>query len=1289
VVNRIGQQLGNYRLTRLLGRGGFAEVYLGEQVYLHTQAALKVLRVQLADEHVRNFLREAQTIAHLEHPHIVQVLDFGVQHGLPFLVMHYAPLGSLRHLHPQGTILPAQTIISYIKQVSSALQFAHEHKLVHRDVKPENMLMEQQGSLLLSDFGLAVVVQHSTRREQQKVVGTVAHMAPEQLLGEPCIARDQYALGIVVYEWLCGTPPFVGSRQEIAMQQMTATPPSLREKVPGISPAVELVLARALAKDPQQRFASIAQFAAALEEALLPHVAGYVSGPKATPAPRPLLQIGRYQQSPLVGREREREFLRQFVLETELRDSTLSAGQSTSTGSWTAPSRAPCVLLLGEIGIGKTRLAEEVSREAQQRGWSVVWSHTYVQERGIPYHLWTEVLRNSLKQGLWPDQERGLRAFLYQPLAALLPELADHLPPDAPPSVLSPEQEQLQLWETVLDLLRAMSEQAPLLIVLDDLQWADASSCELLRYLVRRLADVPLLIVGTWRENDLQATQPLHMLIGNLQREQVIATLRVPALTDAQIGTLVGHVPGPLIQYIQHQAAGNPFFAEELARISATEEMLQVGASGSAHRKKIALPMTITAVLEQRLSRLSSACQQLLSKGAVLGGSLPFSTLCLMMSDEGGVVDEDSLLTLIEEALAAGVLTEEGPGANIVYHFWHPLMMSHLYNNLSAVRRAQFHRQAAHALQTVYTAQEEEGAAIITHHLVQGGAPAEQITHYAELAGKRAYALSAYPDAERYYRLAIDYEWGPQIRPLEGRHEAIADEGRYARLLECLGECTRIQGKYEVARHFYTQVLEIHRRGYSSASLCTNAEEAQLQALFWCEIGMTWDSAGEYTSASECYKHGEQLLEEAGVVAGSAWANIRFEQSYLCWREGAYEEAFRLASEALTLFRAALQQQQFTTKDASHLTRLRRTLAGDPVNLGRTYALLGLLANTTGQATNALSYMNAALKIYEQYQCQREIAIVCCNLGDVYMRKAEHVQAKTFCLRSLSIAQRMGEIPSICISVVNLGSLAARSGNLAEAENLFKKGLSIAVQINDPVCLNQGNTALATTLRDQGRLTEAEYHLYRAICVGRKVSNIPCIGFALVELGNLRIAQVLTIADEQDETRIRLLKRARGTLHHALAFQELEAETRTEGRLALAQAELLLGEVEIAHQLILQALQEVRQYELLWQLARTQRLSGCVLAAQGEYEQGYQQFEQAMQQARACAMPVEYARTLLWYGLTLLRLELPGGERHQQGRSYLREAREVFIECQAALDLQLVERALISRSDTPTHELVV
>jgi serine/threonine protein kinase len=266
-VDYVGQQLGNYRILRLLGTGGFAEVYLGEHVRLNTNAAIKVLHARLAHKQMEAFLNEARTIAHLDHPNIVRVMEFDVQAGVPFLVMTYAPNGALRQRHPLGQKLALATIIPYVKQVTDALQYAHESKLIHRDIKPENILMGQRNETLLSDFGIATIAQTSHSDTGQNMAGTAAYMAPEQIQGHPRYASDQYSLGIVVYEWLAGERPFNGSFIETCTQQLYVPPPPLRAKVPELPPEVEQVVLKALAKDSHQRFPSVQAFAEALEQA--------------------------------------------------------------------------------------------------------------------------------------------------------------------------------------------------------------------------------------------------------------------------------------------------------------------------------------------------------------------------------------------------------------------------------------------------------------------------------------------------------------------------------------------------------------------------------------------------------------------------------------------------------------------------------------------------------------------------------------------------------------------------------------------------------------------------------------------------------------------------------------------------------------------------------------------------------------------------------------------------------------------------------------------------------------
>ncbi|TMC23062.1 MAG: TIR domain-containing protein [Chloroflexi bacterium] len=267
MIDRAGQYIGNYRLLRLLGQGGFAQVYLGEHRYLKSVAALKMLQHSLSEQKEQYFLEEAQTLVGLRHAHIVRVLDFAVERGMAVLVMDYIPKGTLRQRHPRGTRLPLDMTVEYVKQVACALQYAHNHHVIHRDVKPENILLDANDHLVLSDFGLALFAPAPDLLSTQALAGTIPYISPEQARGKPYFASDQYALGVLTYEWLAGVRPFEGSPWELIEQHLTATPPPLREYCPELPASVEQVVLRALAKDPQDRYVSVSAFAQALERA--------------------------------------------------------------------------------------------------------------------------------------------------------------------------------------------------------------------------------------------------------------------------------------------------------------------------------------------------------------------------------------------------------------------------------------------------------------------------------------------------------------------------------------------------------------------------------------------------------------------------------------------------------------------------------------------------------------------------------------------------------------------------------------------------------------------------------------------------------------------------------------------------------------------------------------------------------------------------------------------------------------------------------------------------------------
>ena len=267
-------KLGAYQLERRLGEGGMAQVYLARDVRLGREVAVKVLDRRLADRSGfrERFLREARVAAALDHPHIVPLYDFGEENGALYLVMPYVSGGSLQD-QLSRTPLPVSEVVTYGSQMTDALAYAHQRHLVHRDVKPANILIHSDGRLMLSDFGLAKIldsgIQPAVARNHPDA-GTPEYMAPEQIEGRTEARSDLYGLGVVLYLLMTGRLPFGGSSSNAVMEaHLYRLPESPRQLNPEVTPALDMVVMQALAKRPEDRFTTASEMGAALMAALV------------------------------------------------------------------------------------------------------------------------------------------------------------------------------------------------------------------------------------------------------------------------------------------------------------------------------------------------------------------------------------------------------------------------------------------------------------------------------------------------------------------------------------------------------------------------------------------------------------------------------------------------------------------------------------------------------------------------------------------------------------------------------------------------------------------------------------------------------------------------------------------------------------------------------------------------------------------------------------------------------------------------------------------------------------
>ena len=263
-----------YRIIDTLGEGGMANVYLAEDIILQRKVAVKILRLDLQNEPQTQarFQREALATSELSHPNIVSVLDVGTDHGLPYMVMEYVDGPDLKEYIRQNAPLDLHEVIRIMDQILSAVALAHKHNVIHRDLKPQNILMDKRGNIKIADFGIAVALNQSSVTQTNSVMGSVHYMSPEQTRGGLVTKQsDIYSLGIILYELITGTVPFNGDTPvSIALKHAQEPIPSIRKKDQSVPQALENVVLKATAKDPRDRYATAQAMQADLDSSLDP-----------------------------------------------------------------------------------------------------------------------------------------------------------------------------------------------------------------------------------------------------------------------------------------------------------------------------------------------------------------------------------------------------------------------------------------------------------------------------------------------------------------------------------------------------------------------------------------------------------------------------------------------------------------------------------------------------------------------------------------------------------------------------------------------------------------------------------------------------------------------------------------------------------------------------------------------------------------------------------------------------------------------------------------------------------
>src|SRR5262245_5441251 len=466
--------------------------------------------------------------------------------------------------------------------------------------------------------------------------------------------------------------------------------------------------------------------------------------------------------------------------------------------------RGGVVLVAGEPGIGKSELADRLGSEAARRGAEVLWGRSWEGEGAPPYWPWAQIIRAHLEAGAGADLA-SLFGAATPYVAQIVAELRDRLP-DLPAPPLDSEQARFRLFDAITTFLVRAAQARPLVLILDDIHWADKPSLLLLRFLAREMGGSRLLVVATYRDVEVSRGHPLAEVLPSLRQERTVERLLLRGLPEEDVRAMLvalrgENVPETLARAISRETEGNPFFVQEIVRHLVDEGVLGGEGAPWTRQSRLAdlrLPESVRDVIGRRLGRLSAACMQCLTAASVVGREFGLDAL-ERIADLG----EERLLEVLEEAVTARV-DEEVPQAIGRYRFAHALIRETLYEELRTLERVRRHHRVGEVLEALYARNHEPHLAELAHHFLEAlpGGDVAKAVDYATRAGDRANAQLAYEDA------AIHYERALQALELEGQ----PDERRRGELLLKLGEAQWSAGGFEKPKERMREAAAIAER---------------------------------------------------------------------------------------------------------------------------------------------------------------------------------------------------------------------------------------------------------------------------------------------------------------------------------------------------------------------------------------------------------------------------------------------------------------------------------------------
>lgn len=1055
----IGQTIAHYRILEQIGQGGMGVVYKAEDSRLQRIVALKFLPESLRMDPASRvqFLREARAASRLKHPNVLTIYTVEESDVGDFIAMEYAEGGTLRDR--VGT-LAVEQFITYMSQAAGALQAAHDQGIIHRDIKPDNLLIDAEGNVRISDFGLARMASDVSGAPADVAVGTAHYMSPEQVTGVHVDTRsDIFSLGVTFFELLAGRRPFEGDYVMSVLYAIANDPaPRLSEFVTSISEDVEAVIVRCLAKSRDDRYDSCRQLLddlSRLRTARPTKVIGIAS--TAQSESQPVAVEGR----PLIGRH------------AELEQITRRLHGAISGSGFT-------LFLTGESGVGKSRLAEAAIAGGREMGMGILMGRCLPQGGGLPFHPYTHALRNGLprlNEALVGPLEKRANA-LGIDLRNRMPILKSFLNMSGPVTVTNQE----QLWDSLLVLLRVISAERPVVLYLDDLQWADDDTLRFFGFVARSAPELPLLQIATYRavegtDERSMGSSNLASLVRQLHGDGFADLLEIARLSASDTlelaSELLGHsVDDPdLAETIVGRTDGNPLFIHELMQLIRQLDSRDIKSGGI----KALVPGRVRDIVAQRIEKLEpndrdllefASCETELFDSDVLGECLKVERLPL-------------LRRLQKLEIIHRLIRHDGSR----YRFDHPLIRDVIYTGILPELRVEYHRMISQILVGRHR-ESAEHASRIAHHLLASNQKRESVA-YLLRAAERARDLCANSEALRLYQELDDARTA-------GIALGVDDEIRLAigmgDVLFATGKTNDAKARYEhglglsLAHKRVIDTIEFEIRlsapyrvlgdlDKSRDTARTAVEEARAKsderrtAGGLAALAMTYVTRAEYTQAIDCTSELLRLAESADDVHLQSVALSLMGAAHL--HRGDYRQA------ALSLDRA-IEIQRST---------------GDQKALASSLNFSGLASHRLARFSRSVSHHQESLRIKRAIQDVSAIPGSMNALGDVYRDMGQIELAFRNHTESLEMARKHSNRGSQCDNLRDLGVDYMLMGRIPEARAALEEVIRVSTEHRYPWYETRAYSSYAELCLRNGDLDAAHNWSQRAITLARQINS--------------------------------------------------------------------------------------------------------------------------------------------------------------------------------------------------------